>query len=298
VHRLDLTVVNDEIDPTFRFMTLDWDGKIRMDPSSPYAMRRLIGLKDRFDIAFACDTDHDRHGIVTAGSGLLPPNHYLAVCIDYLFRHRKSWRADAAIGKTVVSSAMIDRVGIRLGRTVYEVPVGFKWFVSGLLDGSLGFGGEESAGASFSRLDGSVWTTDKDGLVPALLSAEITARTGKDPGEAYRAMSRELGAVFANRVDAAANAEQKKRLAKLDAAQVKTAELAGEPIVKILTRAPGNDAAIGGVKVISGGGWFAARPSGTEDIYKIYAESFRDPDHLNRLIAEAQHIVDAALAGA
>jgi phosphoglucomutase len=298
VHRLDLTVVNDEIDPTFRFMTLDWDGKIRMDPSSPYAMRRLIGLKDRFDIAFACDTDHDRHGIVTAGSGLLPPNHYLAVCIDYLFRHRKSWRADAAIGKTVVSSAMIDRVGIRLGRTVYEVPVGFKWFVSGLLDGSLGFGGEESAGASFSRLDGGVWTTDKDGLVPALLSAEITARTGKDPGEAYRAMSRELGAVFANRVDAAVNAEQKKRLAKLDAAQVKTAELAGEPIVKILTRAPGNDAAIGGVKVISGGGWFAARPSGTEDIYKIYAESFRDPDHLNRLIAEAQHIVDAALAGA
>jgi phosphoglucomutase len=297
VHRLDLTVVNEEIDPTFRFMTLDWDGKIRMDPSSPYAMRRLIGLKDRFDIAFACDTDHDRHGIVTASSGLLPPNHYLAVAIDYLFRHRPHWRPDAAIGKTVVSSAMIDRVGGRLGRRVYEVPVGFKWFVNGLVDGSLGFGGEESAGASFVRLDGSVWTTDKDGLVPALLSAEITARTGKDPGEAYRALTQDLGAVFANRVDASANAEQKKRLAKLDAAQVKIGELAGEPIVTILTRAPGNDAAIGGVKVISGGGWFAARPSGTEDIYKIYAESFHDAAHLDRLLAEAQHIVDAALAG-
>jgi phosphoglucomutase len=297
VHRLDLTVVNEEIDPTFRFMTLDWDGKIRMDPSSPYAMRRLIGLKDRFDIAFACDTDHDRHGIVTASSGLLPPNHYLAVAIDYLFRHRPHWRPDAAIGKTVVSSAMIDRVGGRLGRRVYEVPVGFKWFVNGLVDGSLGFGGEESAGASFVRLDGRVWTTDKDGLVPALLSAEITARTGKDPGEAYRALTQDLGAVFANRVDASANAEQKKRLAKLDAAQVKIGELAGEPIVTILTRAPGNDAAIGGVKVISGGGWFAARPSGTEDIYKIYAESFHDAAHLDRLLAEAQHIVDAALAG-
>ena len=298
VHRLDLTVVNDEVDPTFRFMTLDWDGKIRMDPSSSYAMQRLIGLKDKFDIAFACDTDHDRHGVVTASSGLMPPNHYLAVAIDYLFRHRTGWRTDAAVGKTVVSSAMIDRVSRRLGRNLYEVPVGFKWFVSGLLDGSLGFGGEESAGASFSRLDGSVWTTDKDGLVPALLSAEITARTGRDPGDAYHAMTRELGAVFANRVDAPATPEQKKKLAKLDAAQVRITDLAGEPIDRILTRAPGNDAPIGGVKVVSRGGWFAARPSGTEDIYKIYAESFHDPDHLNRLIAGAQLIVDAALAQA
>jgi phosphoglucomutase len=297
-YRLDLTVVNDDVDPTFRFMTLDWDGKIRMDPSSSYAMQRLIGLKDRFDIAFACDTDHDRHGIVTASSGLMPPNHYLAVAIDYLFRHRTRWRADAAVGKTVVSSAMIDRVSRRLGRTLYEVPVGFKWFVNGLVDGSLGFGGEESAGASFSRLDGSVWTTDKDGLVPALLSAEITARTGRDPGDAYRTLSQELGAVFANRVDAPANAEQKKKLGQLDRAQVRITELAGEPIDQILTSAPGNDAPIGGVKVTSSGGWFAARPSGTEDIYKIYAESFHDAGHLDRLIAEAQRIVDAALAGA
>jgi phosphoglucomutase len=296
-YRLDLTVVNDAIDPTFRFMTLDWDGKIRMDPSSSYAMQRLIGLKDKFDVAFACDTDHDRHGVVTASSGLMPPNHYLAVAIDYLFRNRTRWRADAAIGKTVVSSAMIDRVGRRLGRTVYEVPVGFKWFVAGLVDGSLGFGGEESAGASFSRLDGGVWTTDKDGLVPALLSAEITARTGRDPGDAYRTMSRELGAVYANRVDAAANSEQKQRLGKLDAAQVRITELAGEPIDAVLTNAPGNSAPIGGVKVVSRGGWFAARPSGTEDIYKIYAESFHDKDHLDKLTAEAQHIVDAALAG-
>jgi len=298
VHRLDLTVVNDEVDSTFRFMTLDWDGKIRMDPSSSYAMQRLIGLKDRFDIAFACDTDHDRHGVVTVSSGLMPPNHYLAVAIDYLFRHRTRWRPDAAVGKTVVSSAMIDRVSHRLGRTLYEVPVGFKWFVSGLADGSLGFGGEESAGASFSRLDGSVWTTDKDGLVPALLSAEITARTGRDPGEAYRTMSQELGSVFANRVDASANAEQKTKLGKLDRQQVRITELAGEPINRILTHAPGNNAPIGGVKVTSSGGWFAARPSGTEDIYKIYAESFHDVGHLDRLIAEAQLIVDAALAGA
>jgi phosphoglucomutase len=298
IYKLDLTVVNDEVDPTFRFMTLDWDGKIRMDPSSPYAMQRLIGLKDRFDIAFACDTDHDRHGVVTASSGLMPPNHYLAVAIDYLFSHRTRWRKDAAVGKTVVSSAMIDRVAKRLGRTLYEVPVGFKWFVNGLVDGSLGFGGEESAGASFSRIDGSVWTTDKDGLVPALLSAEITARTGRDPGEAYRSMTQDLGAVFANRVDAAANAQQKKKLGRLDRQQVQITELAGEPIDKILTQAPGNDAAIGGVKVTSRGGWFAARPSGTEDIYKIYAESFHDDAHLGRLIAEAQRIVDAALAGA
>jgi phosphoglucomutase len=297
-YRLDLTVVNEDVDPTFRFMTLDWDGKIRMDPSSSYAMQRLIGLKDRFDIAFACDTDHDRHGVVTASSGLMPPNHYLAVAIDYLFRHRTRWRGDAAVGKTVVSSAMIDRVSHRLGRTLYEVPVGFKWFVNGLMDGSLGFGGEESAGASFSRLDGGVWTTDKDGLVPALLSAEITARTGRDPGDAYRTMTRELGAVFANRVDAPANAEQKQKLGKLDRQQVRITELAGEPIDQILTHAPGNNAPIGGVKVTSRGGWFAARPSGTEDIYKIYAESFHDAGHLDRLIAEAQRIVDAALASA
>jgi phosphoglucomutase len=297
-YRLDLTVVNDEVDPTFRFMTLDWDGKIRMDPSSSFAMQRLIHLKDHFDIAFACDTDHDRHGIVTASSGLLPPNHYLAVAIDFLFRHRTAWRKDAAVGKTVVSSAMIDRVSKRLGRTLYEVPVGFKWFVDGLVDGSLAFGGEESAGASFSRLDGSVWTTDKDGMVPALLSAEITARTGRDPGEQYRSLSQDLGAMYANRVDAAANAEQKQKLGKLDRAQVRITELAGEPIEQVLTRAPGNNAALGGVKVASRGGWFAARPSGTEDIYKIYAESFHDAAHLDRLIAEAQRIVDAALAAA
>ena len=297
-YRLDLTVVNEEIDPTFRFMTLDWDGKIRMDPSSSYAMQRLIGLKDKFDIAFACDTDHDRHGIVTASSGLLPPNHYLAVAIDYLFRQRTQWRANAAVGKTVVSSDMIDRVARRMGRTLYEVPVGFKWFVNGLVDGSLGFGGEESAGASFSRRDGSVWTTDKDGIVPALLAAEITARTGRDPGDTYRNLSQELGAVYANRVDAPANAEQKKKLGKLNGAQVRSTELAGEPIEQILTAAPGNNAPIGGIKVASSGGWFAARPSGTEDIYKIYAESFHDAGHLARLLTEAQLIVDAALAGA
>jgi len=298
LYGIDLTVVNTEVDPTFRFMTLDWDGKIRMDPSSPYAMQRLIGLKDKFDIAFACDTDHDRHGIVTASSGLMPPNHYLAVAIDYLFRHRTHWRADAAVGKTVVSSAMIDRVARRLGRRLYEVPVGFKWFANGLVDGSVGFGGEESAGASFSRIDGSVWTTDKDGMAPALLSAEITARTGKDPGQAYQVMTQELGAVFNNRQDAPANADQKRKLAKLDRRQVLITELAGDPIDQILTTAPGNGAAIGGVKVGSRGGWFAARPSGTEDIYKIYAESFHDEEHLARLIAEAQRIVDAALAGA
>jgi phosphoglucomutase len=297
-YRLDLTVVNEEIDPTFRFMTLDWDGKIRMDPSSSYAMHRLIGLKDKFDIAFACDTDHDRHGIVTASSGLLPPNHYLAVAIDYLFRERTQWRANTAVGKTLVCSAMIDRVCRRMGRTLYEVPVGFKWFVDGLLDGSLGFGGEESAGASFSRLDGSVWTTDKDGIVPALLSAEITARTGRDPGDAYRSLSQELGAVYTNRVDAPANAAQKKKLGNLNAAQVRSTELAGEPIEQILTAAPGNNAPIGGIKVASSGGWFAARPSGTEDIYKIYAESFHDAAHLGRLLTEAQLMVDAALAGA
>jgi len=295
---LDLTVVNDEVDPTFRFMTLDWDGKIRMDPSSSYAMQRLIHLKDRYDIAFACDTDHDRHGIVTVSSGLMPPNHYLSAAIDYLFSNRGLWRADAAVGKTVVSSAMIDRVGRRLKRSVFEVPVGFKWFVDGIVDGKLGFGGEESAGASFSRIDGSVWTTDKDGIVPALLSAEITARTGQDPGARYQALTQELGTSFADRIDAPATPAQKAKLGKLDRQQVKITELAGEPIEQILTQAPGNNAPIGGVKVTSSGGWFAARPSGTEDIYKIYAESFHDDAHLRRLIREAQSIVDAALAGA
>jgi phosphoglucomutase len=295
---LDLTVVNEDVDPTFRFMTLDWDGKIRMDPSSSYAMQRLIGLKDRYDIAFACDTDHDRHGIVTPSSGLMPPNHYLSTAISYLFSHRSGWRADAAIGKTVVSSGMIDRVGGKLKRRVYEVPVGFKWFAAGLVDGSLGFGGEESAGASFSRIDGEVWTTDKDGLVPALLAAEITARTGKDPGKHYQDLTSELGACYADRIDATANAAQKKRLSKLDREQIRSSDLAGEPIREILTKAPGNDAAIGGVKVSTAGGWFAARPSGTEDIYKIYAESFHDDAHLRRLITEAQSIVDAALAEA
>jgi phosphoglucomutase len=294
---LNLTVVNEEVDPTFRFMTLDWDGKIRMDPSSSYAMQRLIQLKDRFDIAFACDTDHDRHGVVTASSGLMPPNHYLATAIDYLFSHRSGWRADAAVGKTVVSSAMIDRVAAKLKRKVYEVPVGFKWFVDGLVDGKLGFGGEESAGASFSRIDGRVWTTDKDGIVPALLSAEITARTGKDPGETYEALTQQLGTSFADRIDAPATPAQKAKLGKLDRQQVKITELAGEPIEQVLTEAPGNGAAIGGVKVVSRGGWFAARPSGTENIYKIYAESFHDEKHLQRLIAEAQTIVDSALAG-
>ncbi len=298
LYGLDLTVVNDAVDPTFRFMTLDWDGKIRMDPSSSYAMQRLIELKDRYDIAFACDTDHDRHGIVTPSSGLMPPNHYLSTAIDYLFSHRGGWRRDAAVGKTVVSSAMIDRVAARLKRAVYEVPVGFKWFVAGLVEGRLAFGGEESAGASFSRMDGSVWTTDKDGIAPALLSAEIAARTGRDPGEHYQALTLELGASFADRIDAPATAAQKSKLGKLDRQQVKITELAGEPIEQVLTRAPANGAPIGGVKVVARSGWFAARPSGTEDIYKIYAESFQDAGHLRRLIREAQNIVDAALAGA
>jgi phosphoglucomutase len=293
---LNLTVVNEVVDPTFRFMTLDWDGRIRMDPSSSYAMRSLIDLKDRFDIAFACDTDHDRHGIVTRNAGLLPPNHYLSVAIFYLFQHRPKWSKDAAVGKTVVSSQMIDRVTAKLGRKLYEVPVGFKWFVDGLLDGSLGFGGEESAGASFIRLDGSVWTTDKDGIVPALLSAEITARMGRDPGEIYRDLAREFGEPVYDRVEAPATPQQKKMLAQLSPQQIRSAELAGEKIQGILTRAPGNDAAIGGLKVTAGSGWFAARPSGTEDIYKIYAESFRGTDHLHRILAEAQALVDAAIS--
>ena len=292
---LDLTVVNEEVDPTFRFMSVDWDGRIRMDPSSPYAMQRLIGLKDRFDIAFACDTDHDRHGVVTHSTGLLPPNHYLSTAAYYLLQKRPHWRNDAAVGKTVVSSQMIDRVTAKLGRKLYEVPVGFKWFVDGLIDGSLGFVCEESAGATFIRKDGGVWTTDKDGLIPALLAAEITAKMGRDPGEVYRDLTREFGESFSDRVDARATVAEKKLLAKLSPQQVKSKELAGETIQAILTRAPGNDAPIGGLKVITERGWFAARPSGTEDIYKIYAESFRDADHLQRLIAEAQEIVSAAL---
>jgi phosphoglucomutase len=294
-YRIDLTVVSEEVDPTFAFMSLDWDGRIRMDPSSAYAMRRLIGLKDRYDIAFACDTDHDRHGIVTPGEGLIPANHYLAVAIDYLFQHRGGWNLAAVVGKTVVSSAMIDRVTARLDRKLYEVPVGFKWFVGGLLDGSLGFGGEESAGAAFLRRDGTVWTTDKDGIAPALLSAEITARTGRDPGEVYRELSRDLGELATDRVEAPATPEQKQKLAKLSPQQVRITELAGEPIEKVLDRAPGNDAPIGGIKVIGASGWFAARPSGTENIYKIYAESFRGADHLRILVREAQDIVDRAL---
>ncbi len=295
---LDLTIVNDTVDPTFRFMTVDWDGRIRMDPSSPYAMQRLIGLKDRFDIAFACDTDHDRHGVVTRSAGLLQPNHYLSVAIDYLFRHRPGWRQDAAVGKTLVSSQMIDRVTARLGRRLYEVPVGFKWFVEGLLGGSLGFGGEESAGASFLRRDGSVWVTDKDGIVPALLSAEITARTGRDPGEIYQNLTREFGEPVYDRVEAAATPEQKKALARLSPEQVRFTDLAGEKIQTVLTRAPGNAAAIGGIKVIAESGWFAARPSGTENIYKIYGESFRGEEHLRRILEEAQTIVDEALKAA
>ena len=294
-YRLDLTVLNESVDATFRFMSLDWDGKIRMDPSSPHAMHALIGLKDRFDISFACDTDHDRHGIVTRSAGLLPANHYLAVSVDYLLRHRDGWRRDAGVGKTVVSSAMIDRVTAALQRRLYEVRVGFKWFVEGLFDGSLGFGGEESAGAAFLRRDGAVWTTDKDGIIPGLLSAEITARTGRDPGEAYAALTRAHGEPRFERIDAPASAEQRKALAQLTPGQLESRELAGEPIQSILTRAPGNDAPIGGLKVIAAHGWFAARPSGTEDIYKIYAESFRGEDHLRRIQEQARQIVGAAL---
>lgn len=293
---LNLTVVNDAVDPTFRFMTVDWDGQIRMDPSSPYAMQRLIGLKDRFEIAFACDTDHDRHGIVTRSAGLLPPNHYLAVAIFYLFQHRPKWRVEAAVGKTVVDSRMIDRVTAKLGRNLYEVPVGFKWFVNGLLDGSLGLGGEESAGTSFVRRDGRVWTTDKDGIVPALLAAEITAKMGRDPGEIYRELTREFGEPAYDLVEAPATTDQKETLKKLSPEQVRFRDLAGEKIQSVLTHAPGNGASIGGLKVIAESGWFAARPSGTEDIYKIYAESFRGADHLRRILEEAQTIVNDALA--
>jgi len=292
---LNLTVVNQAVDPTFRFMTVDWDGQIRMDPSSPYAMQRLIGLKDQFEIAFACDTDHDRHGIVTRSVGLLPPNHYLSAAIYYLFQHRPNWRKTAAVGKTLVSSQMIDHVTTKLGRKLYEVPVGFKWFVDGLFDGSLGFGGEESAGASFARLDGSVWTTDKDGMSLALLAAEITARMGRDPGEIYSDLTREFGEPVYERVEAPATPEQKAVLEKLSPEQVKIMNLAGEKIRAVLTNAPGNGAPIGGLKVVTESGWFAARPSGTEDIYKIYAESFRGAEHLHRILEEAQMIVNDTL---
>ena len=294
-HRLDLSVVSDEVDATFRFMTLDWDGRIRMDPSSSFAMRRLLDLKGRFDIAFACDTDHDRHGIVTAQAGLLPANHYLSVAIDHLFRHRPQWGANAAVGKTVVSTRLIDLVAARLGRRLFEVPVGFKWFVDGLLGGSLGFAGEESAGASFLRRDGTVWTTDKDGIVPALLSAEITARCGRDPGSLYDELAKAFGSPVAERVEAPATAQQKKQLAALTPSRIEASELAGERIESVLDRAPGNGAPIGGIKLSTAGGWFAARPSGTEDIYKIYAESFRGADHLQRILSEAQQIVDRAI---
>jgi phosphoglucomutase len=292
---LDLTIVNKSVDPTFRFMTVDWDGKIRMDPSSLYAMQRLIALKDKFDIAFASDTDHDRHGIVTRGSGLLPPNHYLSVCVSYLFANRAEWRKEVAVGKTVVSSSMIDRVSARAGRQLYEVPVGFKWFVDGLLTGSLGFGGEESAGSSFLRRDGIVWTTDKDGIIPCLLSAEITARMGKDPGEIYNELTRELGDPVYERIDAPATPEEKAALASLSSTDIHATEVGGQPIQKIVTTAPGNGSSIGGIKVIAKDGWFAARPSGTEQIYKIYAESFLGQNHLRQIEEEAQAIVTEAL---
>ena len=294
-YSLDLTVVNTVVDPTFRFMTVDWDGQIRMDPSSPFAMRNLVGLKDRFDVAFACDTDHDRHGIVCRSAGLLPSNHYLAVCIDYLFQNRPEWSAQAAIGKTIVSTGMIDRVAAKLARKVYEVPVGFKWYVDGLYDGALAFAGEESAGATFARRDGTVWTTDKDGITAALLAAEMTARTGRDPGEIYAGLERELGVSYADRVDAPATPSQKRMLSQLSPQQVHSEALAGEKITGILSHAPGNQAPIGGLKVMTENGWFAARPSGTENIYKIYAESFLSEQHLREIITQAQQIVDVAI---
>ncbi len=293
---LNLTVVNEVVDPTFRFMTVDWDGQIRMDPSSMYAMQRLIGIKDHFDLSFACDTDHDRHGIVTKSEGLLPPNHDLCVAVSYLFQNRPKWSKAAAVGKTVVSSQMIDRVATKLGRKLYEVPVGFKWFSEGLLNGTLGFGGEESAGSTFAKLDGSVWTTDKDGFIPCLLAAEMMARTGSDPGKLYHQLTQEFGNPVYDRVEAPATSAQKKLLAKLSPQQVKITELVGEKIVSVLTQAPGNGAPIGGLKAVTKSGWFAARPSGTEDIYKIYAESFQGEDHLHCILAEAQTIVNAALA--
>jgi phosphoglucomutase len=294
-YKLDIAVVNPQVDPTFSFMTVDHDGKIRMDCSSPYAMARLVGLKDQYQVAFANDTDADRHGIVTPSAGLLNPNHYLAVAIRYLLRHRSGWSAAAAVGKTLVSSSLIDRVVAGLGRTLWEVPVGFKWFVPGLSDGSVCFGGEESAGASFLRMNGMAWTTDKDGLIMNLLAAEITARTGKDPGEHYRDLTAEFGTPFYSRIDAPATPEQRARLGKLSADAVRASTLAGEPIVAKVTRAPSNGAPIGGLKVSARSGWFAARPSGTENIYKIYAESFKDERHLEAIVAEAQEIVSKSL---
>jgi phosphoglucomutase len=297
-HGIDLTITNAEIDPTFRFVPVDWDGKVRMDCSSPYAMAKLTELADRFDVAFANDPDSDRHGIVTPGAGLLNPNHHLAACIAYLFGGNRDWPEQTGVGKTLVSSAIIDRVAGDLGRRLYEVPVGFKWFVNGLLDGSLGFGGEESAGASFLRRDGSAWSTDKDGLIPCLLAAEMTARTGVDPGETFSALADRFGHPSYRRVDVEASAEDKKVLAGLSAEQVTDEELAGEPIRTVLTRAPGNDASIGGLKVVSESAWFAARPSGTENVYKVYAESFRGDEHLAQVIAEAEQLVARALEGA
>ena len=294
-YRIDLTVVSAEVDPAFGFMTVDRDGKIRMDPSSPYAMQRLIGLKDRFDVAFACDADHDRHGVVTPSRGLLSPNQYLPVLIDYLFTNRSQWRKSAGIGKTVVSTGLIDRLAKRLQRKLYEVPVGFKWFVDGLIGGALGVAGEESAGASVLRSNGTVWTTDKDGIVPALLSGEIMARAGRDPGELYKDLVSELGEPFADRVEAPATPVQKALLARLSRTQVLSTALAGEKIESVLVRAPGNNAMLDGIKVTAASGWFAARPSGTENVYKIYAESFKGPAHLQTILKEAQGIVDAAL---
>jgi phosphoglucomutase len=290
-------VVHADVDPTFRFMRLDWDGRIRMDCSSPYAMAGLIEWKDRFDVAFACDTDHDRHGVVTRGAGLLNPNHYLSVAIWYLFANRPGWSAQAGVGKTMVSSGMIDRVTASLGRKLVEVPVGFKWFVDGLLTGALGFGGEESAGASFLRRDGTVWTTDKDGIVMGLLAAEMTARTGQDPGEIYRGLTERFGAPVYQRIDAPATPEQKARLLALSAAEVPPGDLAGDPIEAILTHAPSNGAPLGGLKVSTRRGWFAARPSGTENVYKIYAESFAGEEHLRRIQEEAQALIASVLGG-
>jgi len=295
---LDLTVISEIVDPTFAFMPLDWDGRIRMDPSSPYAMQRLVDIKSRFDIAFACDTDHDRHGIVTPGAGLLAPDHYLAAAIDFLFQHRQDWAPSAAVGKTIVSSRLIDRLTVRLGRELVETPVGFKWFAAGLQSGALGFAGEESAGATFLRRNGSVWTTDKDGIAAALLSAEITARTGRDPGQRYAALARGFGSPVARRVEAPATAQQKAQLAALTPQQITSTELAGERIESILSHAPGNGEPIGGIKVNTANGWFAARPSGTENIYKVYAESFSGLEHLERILLQAQTIVDAAILAA
>ena len=293
---IPLTVVSDEVDPTFRFMSVDWDGRIRMDCSSPYAMRRLIAMQERFDVAWACDPDHDRHGIVSRSAGLMNPNHYLAVAIEYLFQRRDGWSPTAGVGKTVVSSSMIDRVSASIGRRLVEVPVGFKWFVDGLIDGSLGFGGEESAGASFLRRDGRAWSTDKDGLIMGLLAAEITAITGRDPGELYASLTSRFGSPAYERIDAPATPEQKAVLSRLDPDRVRAAELAGEPILARLTVAPGNGAAIGGLKVVTENGWFAARPSGTEHVYKLYAESFRGVEHLRRIQDEAREIIAAAFA--